>query len=191
MIYRPIFPILYSCVSTAAVLIVPHIFFRPHPPLNPSYHIYFVFSILLPLCHISVDAVSIAPHLRRYLYFHTYTPPLSYSMSNFAVLLNLRLSWCSHPPRSSSSRISASAILIVLHICRVFAVAVSILPRLCHCHDPFLIPRSVPTSSSSCVKQQRLLGAAFHSVGIFCSYQWVVDAIPVGWHLINRRWSNN
>ena len=44
-------PILSSWVSSSVVLIVPHICFRDHPLLTPSYHINFHFCLLLIHCH--------------------------------------------------------------------------------------------------------------------------------------------
>ena len=86
MIYHPTCLILSSCVSSAAVLIVLHIFFRNHPLLTPSYQIYFVVPVVLPLYHISST-----PRLRRHLLCLTYPPSLLSSMSASAVLINLSL----------------------------------------------------------------------------------------------------
>ena len=142
----PLCLILSSHVFTAAVLVVPHICFRPYPPSPLSSCISFVVPIVSPLCHISAASVSIASCLRRCLCFHPYPPSLSSSVSDYAVLVNLRLSCHSHPPPSPPSGISPSAILIILRLCRVSSVAVSAVLRLYHCRAPLLRPCCVPPS---------------------------------------------
>ena len=52
--------ILSSCISTASVLVVLHICFRPYPPPPSSFCISFVVPIVSPICYISDPSVSTA-----------------------------------------------------------------------------------------------------------------------------------
>ena len=61
-----------------------------------------------------------------------YPESLSSSVSDSAFIVNLVIPYHSHPPPSPLSRISASTILLVLHLYCVSDAAVSIVPRLCH-----------------------------------------------------------
>ena len=71
-------------------------------------------------------------------------------MSIYAVLVNLRLPFCSYPPPFPPSHISASAIPIFQHLFRVSDVTVSIVPRICFCRSPFLCPTmSCPNVTSA------------------------------------------
>ena len=103
----PMCPVLSSFVSSAETLIIPHNCCFSHPPSTPSSHISFVVLVISPLYHISFYDVSIAPLLHHHLCCHPYPPSLSSNVSASVVLVNLHLSWRSHllpsPPPPISS----------------------------------------------------------------------------------------
>ena len=70
----PIRPHFSSCVSTATVIIVLHIFCRLHPPLSPSSHVSFVVPIVPPLFRISADSVLIITHICFHIHCFPYPP---------------------------------------------------------------------------------------------------------------------
>ena len=168
----PMCLILSYRVSSTAIFVVPHICCCHHPPPTPSSHIYNSVIIVLPIYHISST-----PSLHRHLRWHTYPPPLSYSVSASAVLVNLCLPCSYHLPPYPQYPISASIILIVLYLCRFYDVPID--PLLCRCCSLFLHPCSIPTSRSSYTTQPRLSGAAFRSVRCLCSYRGGVVVVPV------------
>ena len=95
-IYRPLRLILYSYVSTANVLIVPHICFHTYPTLNSSSHIYFVVPTVPPIYHTSAAAVSIAPHLQPLIHCHPFLMLLSSHVYDSALIINLVLPFIFH-----------------------------------------------------------------------------------------------
>ena len=159
-----VLPYLYCCMSchptyllsslSSLSCIIPYLFCYPHH-LESLSHICF-FCLDSPTCH-------------------PYPPRLSSSAYNSAVLINLLLPCPSHAPPSPLSRISASAILIVLHIFRVYDVAVSIVPHLFHCRVPFLrcsyaLTSSRPPVTPACLNQ---------GSQALC-YCWSGVCIPIG-----------
>ena len=131
--FRPIRLRLSSCVSAAAVLIVPFLFFHANSPLSPSSGVSFVIPTFPPLFHI-YSAVSIASRLRRRILCHPCPPPLSSCFSASTVLIKIIFPFTFHLPSSPSSHISSSAIIFILHICCISDVAVSVVLRLYCCH---------------------------------------------------------
>ena len=172
--------VLSSPVSASVVLVIQHNFCYPHPPPTQSFKIFFVVPVVLPLCHISAAAISISLCFRRYIRCHPYLPPLSSSVSASAFLINLCLPCRSRPSPYPPSCISASAIIIVLLLCRVYSAAVSIIPSLFCCRSPFLHPRYVPNYRSSCTPQPLISGAPLWLVSLLCYDQRDSLAVTVG-----------
>ena len=131
-----------------------------HRPRRPAYllsslssvdlvipvRISFVVPIVSPICHKSAASVLTAPCFCRRIRCHPYPPSLSSRVSDSAVLFNLSLPCRPHTPLSLPSHISASAILIILHLFRISDVNVSIVPCLCRCCVSFLLPHSARPS---------------------------------------------
>ena len=84
---RPTCPILSSRVYSEAFLVVPHIFYRQHPLLNPSYHIYF----LSPSSHLFSTSLLPCPCLRHRLFCRVY-PELEVDINTVFPLGRLVLS---------------------------------------------------------------------------------------------------
>ena len=100
---------------------------------------------------------------------------------HLACLILLSSPWRSHLLLTPPSRIYASTILIVLHICHGSDIVVSVIPRVYHCRAPFLRPRSIPLSRSYWAMQVRILGATLWSVGCLHSNKGATVVITVGW----------
>ena len=115
-------------------------------PRLPCHFDYFFVPVVLSIWHISDDAVSTASSLRRHPRCHMYPLYLSYSVSDYAVLVNLCFPLFSRPSLSPPSHISVSTILVVLRLFRISFVVVSVVPCLCRCRNHLLCPRSVPPS---------------------------------------------
>ena len=129
--YHPLWLILSSCVSTPDVLVILYIFFHHYPMLPLSSRISFVFPIALPLCHVYSAAVSTDLHLHYHIHFHPCPPPLSYCVSGSTVIINMILLFVFHLTLSPPYRISASSILVILHLYRISAPVVAIVKHIC------------------------------------------------------------
>ena len=130
--YRPLRLILSSHVSTAAILVVLHICFHPYSRSPLSSHISFFVPMVSSLYLIYAADVSITPRLHLCIRYHTYPMSLSYRVSDDTIMINLILPFVFYLLSSTSSCISASSILVILHLCRVSYNAVSIDTRLLH-----------------------------------------------------------
>ena len=107
----------------------------------PHHITYFLLYLLSHLSATSLILMSQSPRVSSDVYAaRPYPPSLSSSMSDSAVLVNLRLPFHYYLPSSTPSCISASNIRIVLYLFRVSAIIVSVIPRLCRCCSPFLPP---------------------------------------------------
>ena len=174
MVHRQLFPAQCACSCPPASLL----------PLSSLSHIYaaiiirhsshhITYILLYLLSHLSATSIllmSQSPRVSAAVNsIHPYPPPLSSSVSDSVVIINLCLPSRSYMVPSTLYRISASVILIVLHLCRISAVAVSVIMCLCRCRSPFLRPRYVPLYCSSCAPQLMISGAAFCSFRRLCS----------------------
>ena len=124
---------LSSCVSTAAVLVVPHIWFRTCFPSTLSSCISLFVRIVLPLCHIFNASVAILLSLHHCIYCHRFLPSLSSRVSDSAAIINPILPLIFHLLLPPSPCISASPILFILHLYCVYYADVFIVPHLCRC----------------------------------------------------------
>ena len=115
MFSHPLCLILYSHISIAACLAIPHICFHPYLPCPASFRISFVIPIISNLFHISASSVLTAP---RAILIHRVchlvrTIPLSSSTCFSPVLLMLRRLHCpaSLPPPSLLFYISSASMV--------------------------------------------------------------------------------
>ena len=101
---------------SSVTLITPHLFCCPHRLASLPHLCCCYISCLTSPPPYPLPSLSAVPVISRVCFRCTYQPshPLYF-----------------HLPSSPSSCISASAILVILHICRVSAIDVSIVPRLC------------------------------------------------------------
>ena len=129
------FPAQHDCASPPTSLLHPYsssfIYASILIHLCPHHFLSILLYLLLNLP--DADSFLIITHLSFHLHWCRYMLFLSYCMSNADLIINHRLWFHPYPPPFTSSCISESTILVVLHLCRISS-AILFIVQFLFCH---------------------------------------------------------